>query len=302
MKRIASVFPLFTGLFLFSCMNSAPDNSQFDAQGHRGCRGLFPENTLPAFRKALELGVKTLELDVVISADRQVIVSHEPFFNHEMSLKPDGSEIREAEERSFNLYQMDYATIATYDVGLKPHPRFPQQAKMAVAKPLLREVIRQSEAYATELGRALPWYNIETKSQAATDTEFHPEPEPFVDLLMAVIQEAGIGERVTIQSFDPRTLQVMHRKYPDIKLVLLVENQEGLEANLTHLGFVPQVYSPWFDLVDAALVRAVHARGMELIPWTLNETEEMQRALDLGVDGIISDYPDRLMDLLSKEK
>ena len=271
-----------------------------DIQGHRGCRGLLPENTIPAFRKALELGVQTLELDVVITAYSQVIVSHEPFFNHEMSLKPDGSEISEEEERSHNIYQMDYATAATYDVGQKPHPRFPDQEKMAVAKPLLAEVIANAEAYAKELGRELPYYNIETKTTLAGDDSFHPGPERFVDLLMGVIQEGGIAERTYIQSFDVRTLQVMQQKYAGIPLVLLVENEEGAQANLDKLGFKPAVYSPWFKFVDEELVAFCEAENMLLIPWTLNEEAEIKRALELGVDGIISDYPDRVIALSQK--
>lgn len=298
MKLFISVFFLSNLIFL-SCMEpakqSAETSAALDIQGHRGCRGLLPENTLPAFRKALELGVQTLELDVVISADHQVVVSHEPFFNHEMSLKPDGSEISEEEERSHNIYQMDYAMAATYDVGQKPHPRFPDQQKMAVQKPLLREVIANSEAYAAELGRDLPFYNIETKTTPTGDNSFHPEPEPFVDLLMGVVKEAGIAERTYIQSFDIRTLQVMRQKYPDIKLVLLVENEDSAQTNLDKLGFKPAVYSPWFKYVDEKLVAFCKAENMLLIPWTLNDEAEIKRALALGVDGIISDFPDRVI-------
>ncbi|MEL6591449.1 MAG: glycerophosphodiester phosphodiesterase family protein [Bacteroidota bacterium] len=288
-------------LSLSACMNTASQNDPparpLDIQGHRGCRGLLPENTIPAFRKALELGVQTLELDVVISGDGRAVVSHEPFFNHEMSLKPDGSEISEEAEREHNIYQMDYATIQAYDVGQKPHPRFPDQQKMLAVKPLLSDVIADAEAYAMELGRELPFYNIETKSTPAGDSIFHPAPEPFVDLLMAVVLEAGIAERTYIQSFDVRTLQVMKQKYPDVKLVLLVENEESAQANLDKLGFVPEVYSPWFKFVDETLVAFCEAENMLLIPWTLNEESEIKRALELGVDGIISDYPDRVIAL-----
>ncbi|MEL7531512.1 MAG: glycerophosphodiester phosphodiesterase family protein [Bacteroidota bacterium] len=306
MKPLIPAFFLASLIFL-SCMEPAKQSAEtevssapLDIQGHRGCRGLLPENTIPAFRKALELGVQTLELDVVITADSLVVVSHEPFFNHEMSLKPDGSEISEEEERSHNLYQMDYATAANYDVGQKPHPRFPEQEKMAVAKPLLSEVIANAEAYAKELGRELPFYNIETKTTPAGDNSFHPEPEPFVDLLIGVIKEGGIAERTYIQSFDVRTLQVMQQKYADIPLVLLVENEESAQANLDKLGFKPTVYSPWFKYVDEELVAFCKAENMLLIPWTLNEEAEIKRALALGVDGIISDFPDRVITLSKK--
>ena len=300
------LFPYLILIFLFSCMTSSTNSEQpaqaMDVQGHRGCRGLLPENTIPAFLKALDIGVTTLELDCVISADSQVVVSHEPFFNHEISRTPEGEDISEETERSHNLFEKTLEEIRQYDVGLRPHPRFPTQEKIAVAKPSLAKVIEEAESYAASNGRPAPFYNIETKTTPAGDNSFHPEPEAFVDLLMGVINEAGITERVFIQSFDVRTLQVMKEKYPGVKLVLLVENEEGLQANLDKLGFVPEVYSPWFKFVDEALVKETHQKGMQLIPWTLNENEEIQRAIDLGVDGIISDYPDRVMALLEAGK
>src|ERR1700754_3858617 len=113
----------------------------FDKEGHRGCRGLMPENTIPAMMKALELGVTTLEMDAVITADNQVVLSHEPFFNHEITTKPDGKLVTAQEEKSLNIYKMTYAQTQQYDVGLRPHPRFPQQQKLKATKPLLKEVI-----------------------------------------------------------------------------------------------------------------------------------------------------------------
>jgi glycerophosphoryl diester phosphodiesterase len=133
---------LFTGLliFIFSCSNTkkmqetAGDTAnekyvpgEFDKQGHRGCRGLMPENTVPAMLNVLGMTVTTLEMDVVITKDKKVILSHEPFFNHEISTKPDGSYVTEAEEKSLNIYKMTYEEVKKYDVGMKPHPRFPQQ-------------------------------------------------------------------------------------------------------------------------------------------------------------------------------
>ncbi|HYO20902.1 MAG TPA: glycerophosphodiester phosphodiesterase family protein, partial [Flavisolibacter sp.] len=109
--------------------------STFDKQGHRGCRGLMPENTIAAMKKAIDLGVTTLEMDVVITADEKVVLSHEPFFNHEITTKPDGSYVKEAEEKTLNIYQMTYDRVKSFDIGLKPHPRFPQQQKLPAVKP-----------------------------------------------------------------------------------------------------------------------------------------------------------------------
>src|SRR4051794_32197410 len=139
-------------------------NMTFDKEGHRGCRGLMPENTIPAMMKALELGVTTLEMDAVITADSQVILSHEPFFNHEITTKKDGTAITEGEERSYNIYKMTYAETQSFDVGLKPNSRFPRQQKIAATKPKLSDVIDSVEAYIKEKNRPSVAYNIETKT------------------------------------------------------------------------------------------------------------------------------------------
>jgi glycerophosphoryl diester phosphodiesterase len=119
----------------------------FDRQGHRGCRGLMPENTIPAMKTALDLGVTTLEMDIVFTKDKQAILSHEPFFNHEITTKPDGSLVTEAEEKSLNIYGMTYEEVKKYDVGMRPHPRFPRQQKLKTYKPLLSDLLDSVQQY-----------------------------------------------------------------------------------------------------------------------------------------------------------
>ncbi|MEL6672611.1 MAG: glycerophosphodiester phosphodiesterase family protein [Bacteroidota bacterium] len=272
-----------------------------DVQGHRGCRGLLPENTIPAFLRALDIGVQTLEMDVVITKDGQVLLSHEPFMSHEICADPDGKEITEENEREWNIYQMTLEEVQECDCGSKKHPRFPEQENSPVEKPTLAAVIAAAEAHAQQKGRPAPMYNIETKSTPAGDSVFHPAPAEFVDRLVKVMQEGGIVERSTIQSFDVRTLQYAHEAYPDIRLVLLVENEDGAAANLENLGFVPEVYSPYFQFVDSALVDFCAEKKMALIPWTINEDADIQQMLELGVDGIISDYPDRVVRILNTQ-
>ena len=130
----------------------------FDKQGHRGCRGLMPENTIPAMLHALDLNVTTLELDVVITKDKQVVVSHEPFFNHDISTKPNGKAVNVIEEKGLNIFQMTYEQVKTYDVGLKPHPRFPQQKKIAAVKPLLRDLFDSVSVYLQSHARPKPCF------------------------------------------------------------------------------------------------------------------------------------------------
>jgi glycerophosphoryl diester phosphodiesterase len=272
--------------------------NSFDTQGHRGCRGLMPENTIPAMLKALDLGVITLELDAVITKDKEVVVSHEPFFNHEISLKPDGKPVTPAEEQSLNIYQMTYDEVKAFDVGSKPHPRFPDQQKLRVSKPLLRELLDSTETSANQKGRKL-FYNIETKSAPRGDNTYHPAPPEFVDLLMGVIQSKELEERVIIQSFDFRTLQYLHDKYPAIKTAMLIEdnNTRSLDDQLQSLGFIPTIYSPHYSLVTAVLIQKCHEKGIKVIPWTVNTLKRMEKLKAMGVDGIISDYPNLFQQL-----
>lgn len=283
--------------FLFSCsarMHSAKTMHTFDSQGHRGCRGLMPENTIPAMLHALELGVQTLEMDAVITSDGKVILSHEPFFNHEISTTPLGNRVTIAEEKQLNIFQMNYAEIQRYDVGLAAHPRFPRQKRLPAVKPLLTDVIDSVKAYCEKNKRDLPYFNIETKSDPAVDGIYHPLPAEFVDRLMQVIQLTNIQQKVIIQSFDPRTLQYLHEKFPFITTALLIEDTDSrsLAIQLQQLGFIPSIYSPAYKWVTPLLVKQCSEMGMRLIPWTVNDLPTLQRLKDMGVNGIISDYPD----------
>lgn len=278
----------------FLCLTMAQAQERnIDWQGHRGCRGLYPENTIQAMLKAIDLGVSTLELDVVITKDKQVILSHEPFMSAEISTNPEGKTITASEEKTYNIYQLDYTAVQTWDVGLKPHPRFPQQEKTPAKKPLLADVIDAVEAYTRMHNIPLVQYNIETKSDPEGDDIFHPKPAEFVNLLLAVIQSKGIAPRTIIQSFDVRTIQLVHTQYPLLKTAFLVEKTSAKDFNsqLKTLGFIPTIFSPAYQFVDKKLVKNCHRKGMHLIVWTVNTLPEMQKMLELGVDGIISDYP-----------
>lgn len=286
-------------LLLISCssnkkMNSTYTKESFDTEAHRGGRGLMPENTVAAMKNGLAFGVKTLEMDVVITKDKKVILSHEPFFNSEITTKPDGSFVKPEEEKELNIYKMDYADVLKYDVGLKPHPRFPRQEKIAATKPRLADVFDAVKAYMKEAKRPYPYFNIETKSQPASDNMYHPEPKEFVDLLMAVVKEHGMEKQVIIQSFDFRTLQYLHKQYPHIKTAMLVEadDNRSFRKQLTDLGFTPTIHSPAYELVTENLIKECHEKNIQLIPWTVNDKATFDKLKNMGVDGIITDYPD----------
>lgn len=269
-----------------------------DVQGHRGCRGLMPENTIPAMLKALDLGVTTLEMDVVVSKDNKVVVSHEPWFATEISTKPDGSFIKPGEAMQYNIFQMNYDEIVKYDVGMKPHPRFPNQQKIKAIKPLLADLFDSVAENMKIRRRPFPYFSIETKCLPAGDGRFHPKPAEFVELLMTVIKEKQLEERVIIQSFDFRTLKYLHEKYPAIKTSMLIEDSDvnDFEGQLNRLGYTPQIYSPNHTLVDEDLVKQCHDKGMKIIPWTVNDVKQFKKLKKLGIDGVITDYPDLIKD------
>jgi glycerophosphoryl diester phosphodiesterase len=263
---------------------------EFDLQGHRGARGLFPENSIEGFISAVELQVNTVEMDVVISKDNQVVVSHEPWMSSVICWGLNDKPVPEGD--GLRLYDLTYNQISNFNCGSQPHPNFPLQAKISTFKPLLSEVISEVEAATSELELESVMYNIEIKSTPEGDGIFHPAPLEFCKLVLDVIRDGGILERTIIQSFDVRSLQAMQQLAPSIPQALLIDESEGFEADLAKLGFAPAIYSPNFTLVTEELVKACHQKNMKLIPWTVNEEEDMVRLLDLGVDGIITDFPD----------
>lgn len=271
-----------------------------DIQGHRGARGLLPENSIPAFRRALELGVSTLEMDVVISRDKKVVVSHDAYFSSAICTQPNGDPIPAESELDFRLFDLDYDEIRSFDCGSAGNADFPGQVAQAVRKPLLAEVLAMSERHAALHDTPPVRYNIETKCSPDGDGTLHPEPSEFVSLVVAVIREHGVADRSVIQSFDPRTLGAARELAPEIKLSILVaKDGPGLEEQLKVLGFNPAIVSPDHRLVNPEFIRNAHDSGMLVIPWTVNLDEDMKRLVDLGVDGFITDYPDVAIELFS---
>lgn len=284
----------FLALFLFV----TPVFAAFDWEGHRGSRGLMPENTIEAMYEALRYPVTTLEFDVVISKDKKVVVSHEPWMNPVICKHPEGKEYKEKE---INLYKMDYSEILRFDCGSLPHPRFPDQKKMSVGKPKLATLLEDIEKVLKKENRKV-LYNIELKSDAADEKlGFQPPVAEFSDLVVAEIRSFLKDDRYVLQSFDVRILKYLHGKYPEITLSYLVEEKVGPDQVKKKLGFVPQIFSPDFTLLSYDEVPQYHAQGMRIIPWTVNTKEDMKRLIGMGVDGIITDYPNLIPEVTEKE-
>ena len=286
-----------------------------DIQGHRGARGLLPENTLPAFARALSIGVTTLELDCAITRDGVVVVSHDATLNPEITRDEDGRWITDADRP---IAHYTFAKLQRFDVGrIDPASayalRFAQQQPVdGTRMPALDDVF----ALARKAGNDSVRFNIETKI-----SPLHPQrtatPDVFAKALLDVIQRHRLPARVTVQSFDWRTLAVVQRLAPAVKTAYLSAQQPFMDNLLAHEtaspwnaglhirqfnGSVPRmvkaaggaIWSPCSNDVDADAVRQAHELGLTVVVWTLNTEADMQRMLALGVDGIISDYPDVL--------
>jgi len=270
---------------------------KFDVQGHRGARGLMPENTIPAFIYAIDEGVTTLEMDLAITKDGEVVVSHEGWMSAAISLDSLGKPITEKNEKKHNIFKMSYKDIAKYDVGTKENERFPRQQKMKVSKPLLKDVIIAVEDYIKGHGLYEVDYNIEIKSEKGSDGKFHPKPQVFSDIVFDLIDQYLSWDRVVIQSFDTRVLKYWHEKHPAARLAYLVDNLNTIEENLDLIGFTPSIYSPEYHLLSKDEIKTCHQKKMRVIPWTVNDTKEMEELRAWGVDGMITDYPDLAKEL-----
>lgn len=289
--------------------------SAFELQGHRGARGLMPENTLPGFARALSIGVSTLELDLAVTADNRVVVSHNPALDPDLTRNAGGAWI--AEPRLINRLRFD--ELQSFDVGrIKPDSRtasrFPdQQAVDGTSLPLLEQVFDLAERAGNDSVR----FNIETKINPLQPQDT-VDAETFAGLVLALVRQRGFGRRVTIQSFDWRTLQAVQAAAPDLETAYLTAQQDWLDNvkseagtaspwtagyNLDdYSGNLPQmvkaaggdVWSPFFGDLSPALVRQARALGLKVIPWTVNDAAMMETLIEMGVDGLITDYPDRL--------
>jgi len=295
----------------------------FDLQGHRGARGLAPENTLAGFRKALEIGVSTLELDLAMTRDGVLVVSHDPVLNPDVVRGPDGRWLA-APGPVINTLTLE--EVKRYDVGrLNPRSQYAQQLPRQVAVdgeriPTLAEVI----SLARSSGKSVR-FNIETKLRPDRPAEA-PPPDVFAKAVVDFWRSEHIEAIAAVQSFDWRTLVEIKRLAPEIRTVCLTIQQAGFDnvqkgrrgpspwtagLDVDELGgSAPRlveragcaVWSPFYGEVTADNVREAVALGLEVIPWTVNETVDMVRLIEIGVHGIITDYPDRLRQVMADKK
>jgi len=295
----------FISLILIDCASSiknAPLNGRVDYQGHRGARGLKPENTWPAFEEAIQFKMTTLELDTVLTKDKRIVIHHDSETNPVICQNPDGSAIKKT-----SLYELTLAELQALDCGSKKNPSFSEQTPVPGTKLITIEEFFQKVSEAEKKVKQKFLFNIETKfpdDGSASDSIV----EEHTNLLVGAIEKAKTTDRTTIQSFDMRTLPFVQKKNPKIKTSALfaptysqgflmtigfgngyrediLEKTKSLKAN---------IISPYFLYVTPAFVKQAHDSQIEVIPWTVNTEKEVNRLLGCGVDGIISDYPNLL--------
>jgi glycerophosphoryl diester phosphodiesterase len=302
--------------FLLAAALLAGTCHAFDLQGHRGTRGLAPENTLPAFGRALAIGVDTLEMDVALTADGVAVISHDPFLNPVLARDATGHWLEG--KRGPLIRSLSFAQLQAYDVGrIRPDSKyagdFPlQQPQDGTRVPTLKQVFELVRAR-----HAQARMNIETKVYPDHPEDSAP-PEVVTRAILAAAREAGMLDRITIESFDWRTLQLAQKLEPSVPTVYLtVQTDHGDNTRdpawtaglkLADYGSVPKMvkaaggaaWSPNGSAVTEALVKEAQALGLKVIPWTINEPEAVERLLAWGVDGIITDYPDRLREVMAR--
>lgn len=283
----------------------------FDLQGHRGARGLLPENTLPSFAKALEIGVDTIECDMAVTKDDVVVIHHDLWLNPDITRGPDGQWL---ESRGPAIRDLTFAELQRYDVGrIKPGTKyaadFPDQKPVDGTR-----IPRLSDLFdlVKKSGNDKVGFDCETKLSPLEPAATLP-PEAFARRVIAEIRQHGMAKRTMVQSFDWRTLQVIQKEAPEIRTMYLSSPRtlkaEGGKPSPWLAGFTPeahgsapkavkaaggQIWAPNQTYLTPELLAEARSLGLTVIPWTVNDPAMMDRLLGMGVDGIISDYPDRV--------
>ncbi len=268
-----------------------------DVQAHRGGAGLWPENTLTSMTNAVLMGVNTLELDLQVSKDGQIVVSHDAYFHPRYATRPDGTEVKADDPKEY-LYTMPYDSIAKYDVGKRASVVWPGKEQSPAVKPLASELIDSVETLVSDHKLSPMRYNIEIKCKKGKDEGTNwPEYHEFVDKCMELLLSKDLGDRLVVQCFDVRALNYMHEKYPQVKLSYLISKKDtDWDTYMGKLEFTPDWLSPEYTTVDKNMVDKCHKAGIKLVPWTVDDKSEIKRMIDLKVDAIISNYPDRVLE------
>jgi glycerophosphoryl diester phosphodiesterase len=263
---------------------------KFHTQGHRGVRGLMPENTIEGCIEAVRLGFDGLEIDVVCSKDGQIVVSHDPWMSSLFCSFPNGNVILSENTEGVNLYKMPYNLIRQFDCGSRGNARFQKQKPMKTYKPTLTELIEAVYFFCDTHNYPKPFFNIEIKSHPDWYGKYVPLPSDFIKLLKDPLSILPL-DTYYISSFDPIFLKAFRKANPKTTLAFLTENRLSLKDNLKNLGFKPDIYSPYYRYLNNATIRVCKKMNIALIVWTVNDLSSIDKLKNQGIKGVISDYP-----------
>jgi glycerophosphoryl diester phosphodiesterase len=254
--------------------------------GHRGCRGLLPENTIPAFQRALELNVDGIELDVVVNKDKQLVVSHEPYFKKEFCLDSTGNEIKN--EREFNIYTLSQQEIRKFDCGSRGNSGYPEQKGFPVSKPLLQEVFEQLNLKDKIL-------LLEVKSEEKEYGVSQPMPKEFAQLVLNETKKMPSDVVTYFMSFDAQLLQELYRLDNSIKTVYLTYSPlKSARQLLNEIGLKPNILGMFYPTISKREIHFLKKKSISVFAWTVNSMETAKKLISKGVTGIITDYPDKI--------
>lgn len=278
-------FALFLGLFLMNDIQAQDTNCMII--GHRGFRGVYPENTLVGFQKALQLPIDGIELDVVVNKDHELVISHDPFFQKEFCLDSTGAKIKN--EKEFNIYELSQEEILRFDCGSLKKPKFEEQKVISQYKPLWKEFKELNELDSAHT------ILFEIKSVKADYGKSQPFPDEYAKLVVTELAVYPFSSNIVIMSFDPAILNEIHKISDDYRMVLLTYKPiNTIKRTLKKLNFTPYAFGMFHSTINHHIIDQLHDKGLKCFAWTVNEQNEADRLHRLQIDALITDYPDRI--------
>ena len=280
-KQMKNLFIIIIILFQMSVLAQ----NTIMVVGHRGCRGVMPENTIEGFRESIKRGVDGIEWDVVVNGDGKLVISHEPYFHKGFCLDSQGNPIQD--ESLYNIYKMSQAEINGFDCGSKLHKNFPEQQKIKATKPLLEDVVN----LVPEIRRKRIFFEI--KSDEPEYGKSQPFPANYAALILNEVKEYGFRS-ILYMSFDKNILEELHKIDPKLRLIYLSEKR-SIKRELKSLSFKPAGIGIYHKVLNPRKMKTLRKLKLGIYAWTVNEVKDAQRMMDLGIDGIITDYPRRVI-------
>ncbi|MCB9189845.1 MAG: hypothetical protein H6599_11270 [Flavobacteriales bacterium] len=265
-------------------ISAQKDSTSF--YGHRGCRGLYPENTLEAFEHAIDLGVDGIEWDVIVSKDKKLIISHEPFLDASYCFNKEGKEISASEGKKVNFYELTAEEIQQFDCGSKVNSKFPDQLMIKTYKPTVQEAFEKLNLKDVTI-------LFEIKSERSDYSIYQPEPKEYAKLIAAEIEDFEFKANIIFMCFDGNLLDELHQILPDYRYVYLTYKPfTSVKTFLKQISFTPYALGMYHPTIRKRDVKLLGNQGIKTFAWTVNKPEHSNKLMRYGVSGIITDYPD----------